>query len=98
MEFSVGNCPTLSIFTLPEIGRFVLTPRFHMPVHSILGRVQHSSNKPLGKRRVPFQNLVPLLVPDKLTSNPVPERFWVSERISLEGEILLLRLVCLRYG
>src|SRR5712692_346961 len=98
MEFSVGNCPTLSIFTLPEISRFVLSPRPQMPVHSILGCVQQSSDKPLGKRRVPIQNLIPLLVPDKLTRNFGPKRFWVPEGISLQGEILLLRLVSLHHG
>src|SRR2546426_87908 len=54
MELSVGNCPTFSVFTLPEICRFILTPGFHMLVHSILRCVQQSSDKPLGKRRVPF--------------------------------------------
>src|SRR3989475_13323550 len=96
MEFSIGDCPMLSVLTLPEIRGLVLAPGFHMPVHSVLGRVQRSSNKPLGKRRVPLQHLVPFPVPDKLTGNLGPEGFWVSERIFLKREILFLRLVCLR--
>src|SRR5438128_11778531 len=64
MELCVSDCPMLSVFTLPEIRGLVLAPGFHMLVHSVLGCVQGSSNEPLGKRRVPFQHLVPFLVPD----------------------------------
>src|SRR3989441_9592226 len=92
MEFSVRDCAMLSVFTLPEVRGLVLAPGFHMPVHCILGRVQRSSNKPLGKRRVPFPHPVPFLFPDQLTSNLCPEGFWISARIPLEGGILFLRL------
>src|SRR2546428_21104 len=96
IEFSIRDRAKLARFALPEVSSFVLTPGFHMPVHSVLGRVQRSSNKPSGKRRVPLQHLVPFPVPDKLTGNLGPEGFWVSERIFLKREILFLRLVCLR--
>src|SRR2546427_681481 len=59
---------------------------------------QVSSHKPLGELRVPFQYPVPFLVPKELAGNAGPERFWVSERISLEGDVLFLRLVCLLCG
>src|SRR3989441_8299524 len=42
MKLSIGDRSMLSVFTLPEIRRLVLTPGFHVPVHSVLGRVQGS--------------------------------------------------------
>src|SRR2546422_5410252 len=98
MNLSIGDRSMLSVFPLPEIRRLVLTPGFHVPVHSVLGRVQGSSNKPLGKRRGPFQYPFPFLVPKKLAGNAGPEKFWVSERISFEGGVLFLRLGCLLFG
>src|SRR3989441_12766420 len=71
MELSIGDRPMLSVFTLPQIRGFVLAPGFHMAVHSVLGRVQRSSNKPLGKRRIPLPNPFP-----PLSSHPRTPKLW----------------------
>src|SRR3989442_13554246 len=92
MELTVGDRPMLSVFTLPEIRRLVLAPGFHVSVQGVLGRVQRSSNEPLGKRRVPFPHPFPCLLPDQFTRDFGPQGFWISKRILLGREKIFLRL------
>src|SRR3972149_2546355 len=67
--------------SLPEKGCLVFPPSLHMPVESVLGRVELSADEPTGEGRVPIENLVPSSVPGEPSGNFCPEGLDVSKRL-----------------
>ena len=59
----VGDLSPVARLALPVVGDLVAAPGFNMAVEAVIGDVELTAVEPLGERRVPFQDGVPLPIP-----------------------------------
>src|SRR6266850_6506897 len=68
-------------FTLPYECSLVLARGLDVPVQTVVGKVDLTSDKPLRPRRLPLQNLVPFLEPVQFPSRASPEFLRLFNRL-----------------
>jgi hypothetical protein len=73
-EFGVGKGPgDAGLVTLPDQGCLLALALLYLVVEAVVGDVGLTSYEPLGVRRVPLEDLIPLLEPVQITGALRPE-------------------------
>ncbi len=80
MQLAVRERALVSGLTFPYQGKLV-APRFQMAIQAVVGCVQLPADEPLGVRRVPLEDLIPLAEPVELLCPLRPEGFPVRRRL-----------------
>src|SRR6185369_16903225 len=77
----VGDHALVAGLALPENGDFVLAMGKEVAVDAIVRGIDLATHEPLGKRRIPFENVGPLLEPGKfLLGQGSPKLFGILRR------------------
>src|SRR5688500_4647514 len=75
VELAVGERALLARLALPDDGGLVAPPRVEVTVEAVVSDVELAADEPLGVRRLPLENRVPLLEPVQLLfGHARPER------------------------
>ena len=76
----VAMTSLISRLAFPENGRLVAVRPGEMPIEAILRKIDFSADEPFRKRRFPFQNFPPRLLPGELIRLARPEFVRLLDR------------------
>ena len=90
MQLGIGQRAGVPRFSFPYQGRLITPVGRQVPIETVIGNIDLTTPKPLGKGRLPVQHSVPFLKPVQLLLRQLgPERRRVSRRLIVEGLILV---------
>src|SRR5947209_3600771 len=97
MQLLISERAFLSRFALPQNCRLVAAVGGEMSIQAVLGKIDLSADEPFRKRRLPFQNFPPRLLPGKLLRLARPEFVRLLDRLAIHplvlSQVLDLRLI-----
>src|SRR5437764_3724820 len=88
MQLLVSEGPFLARLPFPQNCRLVAAVGGEMSIEAILGKIDFSADEPFRKRRFPFQNFPPRLLPGKLLRFARPEFVRVLDRFAIHPVVL----------
>ena len=84
MELLVGQSHFIPGLTFPDQGSFIPVGSSQMSVKAVFGDVQFTADEPLCERLLPFENCLPLFLPqEKLLGLLGPEFLGVFYRFAI---------------
>ena len=84
MQLLVSESHFVPGFAFPDQGRFIPCRPGQMPVETVLRNIQFAADEPLRERLFPFENRLPLFLPDqKLRGLLRPEFLRVFYRFAI---------------
>src|SRR5205823_11687248 len=97
MQLLISERASLARLPFPQNGCLVPAVGGEMSIEAILGKIDFSADEPFRKRRFPFQNFPPRLLPGKLLRFARPEFVRLLDRLPVHPlvvrEVLDLRLL-----
>src|SRR5439155_19786983 len=88
MQLLISQCPFLARLPFPQNGGLVAAVGCQMSIQAVLGKGEFSANKPFRKRRFPFQDFSPSLLPGKFLCVARPEFVRLPDRLAIHASIL----------
>src|SRR5215813_9165440 len=88
MKLLIGQGASIAWLAFPDNGDFVLAPRREMPIQAVVRNIDLIADKPLGKRLVPFEDLIPFFEPVKFAGNLGPESIRIFDRTSIDTIVI----------
>ena len=88
MQLLISQCPFLARLPFPQNGGLVAAVGGQMSIQAVLGKIEFSANKPFRKRRFPFQDFSPSLLPGKFLRLARPEFVRLPDRLAIHPPVL----------